>query len=103
VDGAGLVTADRFQFNLDKTILATAHLTFTISSGLDVFGGTVTNNGTITSTLNIKGGGGGTLVNGTSATLNIAGNMTVGTLTATATGNTVDYNGSRAQVLKGTT
>ncbi|MDD5571346.1 MAG: hypothetical protein PHD97_09370 [Bacteroidales bacterium] len=62
--------------------------------------GTYTNNGTLTVATAL--GGGGTLTNGASATLNIgttAANLTITTLAATANGNTVNYNRGGAQTV----
>ncbi|HTR81766.1 MAG TPA: hypothetical protein VMM58_09065 [Bacteroidota bacterium] len=53
---------------------------------------TVTNNGTLTVGMALIGSGG--LTQGTNATLNIGGVATVTTLTPTASGNTVNYNGT---------
>ena len=64
-------------------------------------GATVTNNGTL-SIGNLLSGP-GELINGASAVLNIGGDATIATLTATADGNTVDYNGEVTQSVKGTT
>ncbi|MGD0342426.1 MAG: autotransporter-associated beta strand repeat-containing protein, partial [Bacteroidales bacterium] len=61
--------------------------------------GTYTNNGTITASTSLAGGG--TLTNGATGILNIgatAANLTLTTLTATATGNTVNYNGATQTV-----
>jgi hypothetical protein len=62
--------------------------------------GTYTNNGTLTVGTALSGTGG--LTQGTSATLNIGGTSGITTLTATATGNTVNYNGT-AQTVKAIT
>lgn len=66
---------------------------------------TVTNNGTLTVTGNITGTvAGSTFVNSTNAILHVAGAvLTTGTLTATASPNTIDYNNAGTQTIKGTT
>lgn len=60
--------------------------------------GTYTNNITLTVATALSGGG--TLSNGVNATLNLGGTATITTLTATASPNTVNYNGTGAQTLK---
>jgi len=63
--------------------------------------GTTTNNGTLTVSTTLAGAS--TLTNGTNATLNFAGSSAIApTLTATASGNIVNYTGV-AQTVKGTT
>jgi autotransporter-associated beta strand protein len=64
-------------------------------------GATVTNNGTL-SIGNLLSGP-GELINGAFAVLNIGGDATITTLTATADGNTVNYNRAGAQSVNGTT
>ncbi len=59
--------------------------------------GTYQNNGTLTVGTALAGGG--TLTNGATGTLNIGGTSTITGLTATASGNTVNYNGA-AQTVK---
>ncbi|HUI30215.1 MAG TPA: T9SS type A sorting domain-containing protein [Candidatus Acidoferrales bacterium] len=59
--------------------------------------GTYTNNGTLTVSTALTGAGG--LTNGLSSVLNIGGTSTITTLTATAVGNMVNYNGA-AQTVK---
>jgi LPXTG-site transpeptidase (sortase) family protein len=61
--------------------------------------GAVTNTGNLTVASTLAGTG--TLTNGANATLNLAGITTVGTLTATAANNTVNYTGA-AQSVRGT-
>ncbi|MEI6754775.1 MAG: T9SS type A sorting domain-containing protein, partial [Paludibacter sp.] len=58
---------------------------------------TLTNNGTISASTALSGTGG--LVQGTNGILNIGGTSGITTLTATTTGNTVNYNGA-AQTVK---
>lgn len=93
-----------------KTILPTANLTIAspIILGSATVAVTVTNNGTITSTSasGITASlGTTTWVNGENSILNVAGPLlTTGTLTADATPNTVNYNGTAAaQIVKATT
>ncbi len=62
--------------------------------------GTLTNNGTLTASTALSGTG--RLTQGTTGTLNISGTSGITTLTATASGNTVNYNGS-VQTVKATT
>jgi hypothetical protein len=62
--------------------------------------GTYTNNGVLTVTTALAGSG--TLTNGATGTLNIGDGAITPTLTATAVGNTVNYNGT-AQTVKATT
>jgi len=62
--------------------------------------GTYTNNGILNVSTALAGGGG--LTQGTSATLNIGGTSGIATLTANATGNTVNYTGA-GQTVKATT
>ena len=73
---------------------------FTSATLLTVTGTTLTNNGTITATTALSGTGG--VTQGTTGILNIAGTSGITTLTATATGNTVNYTGG-AQTAKATT
>lgn len=61
---------------------------------------TVVNNTTVTIGRNLSGSS--TWTNNTNSTLNIAGNLTSG-LTASASGNTVNYNGAAAQSARGAT
>ena len=70
--------------------------TLTSATLLTVTGTTLTNNGTITATTALSGTGG--LTQGTNAVLNIGGTSGITTLSATATGNTVNYSGS-AQII----
>ncbi|MDD3875276.1 MAG: hypothetical protein PHT69_01500 [Bacteroidales bacterium] len=74
---------------------------FTVSTLLTVTGTTLTNNGTITATTSLAGTGG--LTQGVNSTLNIGNGITITTLTATATGNTVNYNRTNTQTGKVTT
>ncbi|MEI6753311.1 MAG: T9SS type A sorting domain-containing protein [Paludibacter sp.] len=60
----------------------------------------LTNNGTLTVGTALIGTGG--LTQGSSAILNIGGTSTLTTLTATASGNTVNYNASGTQTVNGT-
>ncbi len=67
-----------------------------------VTGVTLTNTGTLT--VNSALGGTGEMLNGSGSTLNIdfSGAVGIATLTATATGNTVDYGSTGAQTVKAT-
>jgi filamentous hemagglutinin family protein len=67
---------------------------------LTVTGVTLTNNGTLTVSSALAGTGG--LTQGVGAVLNISGTSTITTLTATASPNTVNYNGA-AQTVKAVT
>ena len=69
--------------------------TFTIPS-VTVTGVTLTNSGTLTVDTALIGNGG--LTQGASATLNLGGTSTITTLTASATGNTVNYTGASQTV-----
>lgn len=64
---------------------------------ITVTGVTLTNNGTLTVSTALSGTG--TLAQGTDAVLNIEGTAGIATLTATASGNTVNYSGA-AQTVK---
>jgi len=68
---------------------------------LTVTGVTLTNSGTLT--VNTDMNGTGTVVQGPGATLNIAGTSSISTLTATASGNTVNYNDTADQTIPGMT
>ncbi len=63
--------------------------------------GSYTNNGTLTVSNAL--GGGGSLTQGTNATLNIGGFSSIGTLTASANPNTVKYNRSGIQTVRSIT
>src|SRR6185369_1810965 len=63
--------------------------------------GTCTNSGTLTVSTTLAGAG--TLTNGATGVLNIGAATVTPTLTATAAGNTVNYNGAGAQTVKATT
>jgi hypothetical protein len=77
-------------------------LTGTLSiPSVTVTGVTLTNNNTLTVGTALSGTGG--LTQGAGATLNIGGTSGITTLTATAVGNTVDYNGSALQAIVPTT
>jgi len=70
--------------------------TLTVGTLLTVTGTTLTNNGTITASTALSGTGG--LTQATNATLNIGGTSGITTLTATASGNTVNYTGAAQTV-----
>ena len=74
--------------------------TFTSATLLTVTGTTLTNNGTINATTALSGTGG--VTQGTTGILNISGTSGITTLTATAVGNIVNYNGA-VQTIKATT
>jgi len=75
----------------------------TISIPSTTINGTYTNSGTLTISTALAGSGTLTNGNGTTGTLNLGGTSTITTLTATAAGNTVNYNGSGSQTIVGTT
>ena len=65
--------------------------------------GTFTKTGTVSTTDTATGiAGAGTFTNSTNSTLNIGGPLSVTTFTATASGNTVNYNGTGAQSVRAT-
>ncbi len=69
-------------------------------ANITVTGVTLTNNGTLTVSTALSGTGG--LTQGASSSLNIGGTSGITTITATNSGNTVNYNGT-AQTVKATT
>ena len=76
--------------------------TLTVGTLLTVTGtGVLTNNGTITATTALSGTGG--VTQGTEGILNIGGTSGITTLTATAVGNIVNYNGAAQGACKVTT
>ena len=117
LDGTGVInyTAGKnnnngriFVFGNNITIASTANLTFTqsdadnpdmIELSNDVI---VTNNGSISLNYNIYGANtNATWVNAAGGSLTIGGSlMATGTLDASATGNTITYNGNSAQTIK---
>ena len=92
-----------------STITAMPNATFTAAytnSGiltcatlLTVTGITLTNNGTITASTSLAGTGG--VTQGTTGILNIGGTSAITTLTATASGNTVNYTGAAQTIHTG--
>jgi hypothetical protein len=70
--------------------------TLTVATLLTVTGVTLTNNGAITASTALSGTGG--VAQGTTGFLYIGGTSGIATLTATATGNTVNYNGAAQTV-----
>src|SRR5712671_1102654 len=105
IDGTGSITnTANLTITAAHTILSTANLsfagTFAITGAI-----TVTNNGTVT--ISAAGGitgsaAGSTWTQGTTGTLNVSGPvLSTGTLTASASGNTINYNGA-AQTVKAT-
>jgi hypothetical protein len=71
----------------------------TCATLLTVTGVTLTNNGTITAATSLAGSGG--ITQGTAGILNIGGTSTITTLTATASGNTVNYTGAAQSIHTG--
>src|ERR1051325_10170383 len=105
IDGTGSITdATSLAVTANKTVASTAILSFpgTIALGNSIV---MTNNGAVTSTAagGITGGNSSSgWTQGTNSVLNIAGPLlATGVLTATASGNVVNYNGTSAQTTKG--
>jgi len=97
----GLATING-DFTISGTVSAANNDTLTVAGTLTVTGVTYTNNSTLTVTTALNGTGG--LTQGTDATLNLGGSVGITTLTATASGNTVNYNStSQGQTFRGTT
>ena len=101
------------SFSNNSTTFTTSTGTHTFSGAAKIFSGasftsianiavtgTYTNNNSLTIGTALTGGGG--LTNAATGILNIGGTSTITTLTATATGNTVNYAGG-AQTVKSTT
>ncbi|MBI4946154.1 MAG: T9SS type A sorting domain-containing protein [Bacteroidetes bacterium] len=108
LDGVGTINninrLDPFA-STTKTILSTANITFTgANQRIDMRASTfITNNGTVTLKTITQADATATWVNAANATLNISEAIfTTSTLTATAAGNTVNYNGSIAQTIRAT-
>jgi hypothetical protein len=105
IDGTGSITNTAIlTINASHTILSTANLSF--AGTIAITGAiTVTNNGTVTTSAagGITGSAAGsTWTQGTTGTLNVSGPvLSTGTLTASASGNTVNYTGA-AQTVKAT-
>ena len=87
--------------NLTFTGTYTNSGTLTVPTLLTVTGVTLTNNGTITATTSLSGTGG--LTQGTTGILYLGGTSAITTLTATAAGNTVNFNGAVQNAAKPTT
>jgi hypothetical protein len=92
----------------DWTIMSGTDLTInnTVAGSVQIASGlTVTNNGTVAISGDLDGGNSlSRWLNSTNSSLNIGGDiMSTGVLTASASGNTVTYNGSTAQTVKGAT
>ncbi|MFH1319714.1 MAG: hypothetical protein ABII90_03560, partial [Bacteroidota bacterium] len=103
IAGSGTITnTGELQISGNKTIVGSADITKNSGNVTIAAGDTVTNNGTITIGGNIVGNAGtSTWVNGANSTLNAGGALfSTGTLIASASGNTVNYNGSAAQDIK---
>ncbi|PCJ77747.1 MAG: hypothetical protein COA57_16550, partial [Flavobacteriales bacterium] len=103
IDGLGSSDASiRVEFRVgDKTVLSSANITF----GRDIMvqtGITVTNYGTVTAQRNLNGqAASSTWINESNSRLNAANAvLNNGTLTASATGNTVNYNRAGGQTVK---
>jgi len=98
IGGANLISIPTATF----TGAYTNSGSLTVGTALTVTGAAVrlTNNGTITASAALSGTGG--VTQGTNATLNLRGTSGITTLTATATGNMVNYNGAGAQTVKAT-
>lgn len=95
----GTLTAGTGTFTFTGSGVSIGGSSVTTLAGVSV-SGSATQTGRLTVTGSI--GGAGSLANGANATLRVAGGITVGTFTATATGNTVEYHGA-AQTVRGTT
>src|SRR5882757_8457616 len=76
--------------------IVTVNATTEACTTLTITLGTVQNNGTLTVSGNTTGAG--SLIQGASSTLNVTGTFTVTTVTATASGNTVNYTGASQAV-----
>src|ERR1051326_1587298 len=105
IDGSGSITnANILTINAAKTFASPDNLSFAGTIAI-VGNTTVTNNGTVTTSAagGITGSvSGSTWTQGTNAVLNLAGPLlATGTLSATASGNVVNYNGTSAQTTKG--
>ncbi len=98
ISGSSSATLGFNNVNINNTKGFTFNKNVTVSGTLTVTGTTLTNNGTLTVTTALTGTGG--LTQGTNAVLNIGGTSDITTLTATASGNTVNYNGTSAQTIK---
>ncbi len=99
LDGNGTLSAASTvsaTHTVDSAASLTISGTMTINSGI-----TVTNNGTVTAS-NLGAGTGTWLQNASTAVLNYSGSSITPTLTATASGNTVNYNAAGAQTVKQT-
>jgi len=88
LSGSTIISIPTATFTGNCTISAT----LSCSTALTVTGVTLTNSGTINASALLTGTGG--LTQGASGTLNLGGTIGITTLTATAVGNRVDYNGS---------
>ncbi|MBN4061630.1 hypothetical protein JYU20_00345 [Bacteroidales bacterium AH-315-I05] len=109
IDGTGTINnPNKFRMSTgNKTILSTANLTINNSAGNDRVevrdNITVTNNGTITFTRDLRDvGGAETWINAANSTLKVGEDLfpAGATLNASATGNTVEYNGTGNQNIK---
>ncbi len=98
IDGSGTISVST-TINANQTIPSTANLVvtgaITISNGF-----TVTNNGIVTASSLLSTGA---WTQGTNSTLNYSGVTFTPTLTATASGNTVNFTGGAGQTIPGIT
>lgn len=99
--GGTTFTAGNGVYTFDTTAAQTIDGTISIPNLTVASGVTLTNDGTITVSTALSGLG--TWVQGTTGVLNIGGTSSVTTLTASASGNTVKYNGGSPQTVIGTT
>jgi type IX secretion system substrate protein len=101
IDGTGVHnSAGDIVANGTTVIASTASLT--LVSNFDLSGVTVTNNGTITVNTSVTGNASTTWINAANSTLKIGSNLLngAGTLTASASGNTVTYIKDGGQAIK---
>ena len=106
IDGTGTISVTGANIDIttgNKTIASTAVLSITAGIVNVAAGITITNNGSINITSNLAGTATTVWTNSNNSTLKVGGILltTVGsTLNASATGNTVEYNGAGAQTIK---
>ncbi len=101
-DGTSFVPGDGFFYFLtnNQSITGSSHI---LIENIIVNGIQLTNNNTSSVSSGLSLSGTGEFIQGTNAVLNIGGTTSINTLTATASGNVVNYNGSVAQNVKATT
>ena len=91
----GTFTAGTGTYTFDTNNQAIGGTTAITMAKINVTGVVLTNNNVFTVTTDFKGDGSSVVVNAANATLNIGDpTPTIGDLTASATGNTVNYNGA---------